>query len=40
MSVKEKREIIIRYVNSVLRKKIGGNDTIHKLKEYGYIEQR
>jgi hypothetical protein len=30
MSIKEKREIIIRYVNSILRKKLGGNDAIHK----------
>jgi hypothetical protein len=34
MSVKEKREIIIRYVNSILRKKIGGNDGIHKIDLY------
>ena len=31
MSVKEKREIIIRYVNSILRKKLGDNDAIHKI---------
>ena len=30
MSIKEKREIIIRYVNSILRKNMGGNDGIHK----------
>jgi hypothetical protein len=40
MIIKEKREIIIRYVNSVLRKKMGGNDGVHKINEHGYSEQR
>ena len=40
MSIKEKREIIIRYVNSVLRKKIGGNDGAHKITNDEYIKQR
>ncbi len=31
MTVKEKREIIIRYVNSVLRKRSGGNEGAHCL---------
>jgi hypothetical protein len=33
MTVKEKREIIIRYVNSVLRKRIGGNEGAHCLND-------
>ena len=38
--MKEKREIIIRYVNSVLRKKMGGNDGVHKITEYGHSKQK
>jgi hypothetical protein len=31
-TVKEKREIIVRYVTSILRERMGGNDGIHKIK--------
>jgi len=31
-TVKEKREIILRYVASVLRERMGGSDGIHKIE--------
>ena len=34
MTVKEKRKIIEQHVIQILRRQLGGNDGIHKLKEY------